>query len=180
MKAKYTSRQRLTFTIMAAILAALTFVTISLTAVPIPIIGIFHIGDFFIYIAATLLPLPYAMAVGAIGGGLTNITASHLILFTPFTVVIKSLNCLPFGSKDDKILTKRNIHALFISGGITIVGYFFARLFVRSVESGNFYVGLTNAFWGILSNVGQAVGSAIIFLIVASLLDKAKIKKLLY
>ena len=180
MKTKYTSHQRLVFTTLAAVLAALTFVVIYFTAVPIPGIGIFHVGDFFIYIAAALLPLPYAMAVGIVGAGMTNVLNPMLLLFAPFTVVIKSLNCLPFNSKNSKILTKRNIIALFVSGAITIVGYFFARWVVMGIAEESFVVGFGHAVRGILINAMQATGSAILFLIISFVLDKANIKRSLY
>ena len=41
--------------------------------------GYLHFGDTFIYVAASLLPQPYALLAGAIGGGLADLlTAPHV------------------------------------------------------------------------------------------------------
>ena len=154
---------------LAAIFAALTFVFIFYFNVPTGV-GIVHIGDFFIYIAASLLPWPYAMLAGAVGAGLTNILNPALVPFLPFTLIIKPLNVIPFTSKKNKIICRRNVLAIFISGAITIVGYFIARVIIVDVAF---------AITGITFNVLQAVSSGIAFVLIGLALDAAKIKRTL-
>lgn len=57
--------------------------------------GYLHFGDSMIYIAACVLPLPYAMAAAAVGGLVADILAGAA-MWAPFTAVIKALNVLPF------------------------------------------------------------------------------------
>lgn len=57
--------------------------------------GYLHFGDSMIYLAACILPLPYAMAAAAIGGFCADILAGAAA-WAPFTAIIKALNALPF------------------------------------------------------------------------------------
>ena len=57
--------------------------------------GYLHFGDSMIYLAACILPLPYAMAAAAIGGFCADILAGAAA-WAPFTAIIKALNVLPF------------------------------------------------------------------------------------
>lgn len=64
------NRQKLyRMTITALFAAAIAVMTAYLLHIPIPG-GYVHIGDSLIYLAASLLPLPYAVAAAAIGAGL--------------------------------------------------------------------------------------------------------------
>ena len=71
------------------------------------------------------LPAPYAMAAGAIGGGLADLLTSPA--WAPATIVIKMLIVLPFSSKREKIVTGRNILALPGAILITVAGYYLAE-----------------------------------------------------
>ena len=67
------TREHLRWTVTAALMAAfITLVTAYVLHVPFPG-GYVHIGDTLIYLAACLLPLPYAVAAGAIGAGLADL-----------------------------------------------------------------------------------------------------------
>ena len=59
--------------------------------------GYLHFGDTFIYVAASLLPQPYALLAGAIGGGLADLLTAPM--WAPATIIIKMLITLPFTSK---------------------------------------------------------------------------------
>ena len=52
--------------------------------------GYTHAGDGLIYLAASMLPTPYAMAAGAIGAGLAD-GLSGFVVWLPGTIVILSL-----------------------------------------------------------------------------------------
>ena len=83
--------------------------------------GYIHFGDGLIYLAATILPMPYAMLAGAIGGGLADLLTAPA--WTVATVIIKSLIVIPFTNKAATILSKRNIAAPIISYFISATGY---------------------------------------------------------
>ena len=55
--------------------------------------GYLHFGDSMIYLAACILPLPYAMAAAAIGGFCADILAGAAA-WAPFTAIIKALSNL--------------------------------------------------------------------------------------
>lgn len=128
--------------------------------------GYIHVGDCFIYLAACFLPLPYAMLAGAIGGGLADLLTAPMWILP--TVIIKSLIAIPFSSKKDKILNKRNVFALFIAGIITCFGYYVAE----ALMFGNWAAPLAS----MLGSVIQALGSGLLFSIVAAALDKGSVK----
>ena len=71
--------------------------------------GYIHFGDALIYIAAVLLPRPYALAAAAIGGGLADLMTAPM--WAPATILIKMLITLPFTSHSTKMLEMRNIIA---------------------------------------------------------------------
>lgn len=128
--------------------------------------GYIHFGDVLIYIAAAILPAPYAMSAAAIGGGLADLLTAPA--WAPATILIKMLLTVPFTSKNVKIVNKRNVIALICGIFITVGGYFIAE-------------GIMYGFTAALSisaigNVIQSVGSASVFLLFGTALDKAHFK----
>ena len=95
-------------TVTAVLAALITLMTAYICHVPVGANGGYvHFGDALIYIAAAILPLPYACAAGAIGGGMADLLTAPV--WAPATIIIKMLICLPFSSKANKIVTKRNV-----------------------------------------------------------------------
>ncbi len=131
--------------------------------------GYLHFGDGMIYLAASVLPLPYAISAAAIGGALADILAGAA-MWAPATAIIKALNTLPFIllGKQSKILTKRAILPPILSGIITIVGYLIAETILYSYESA-----LLSAQFSLI----QATGSAIIYYIFAAVFDRSGLTK---
>lgn len=160
--------------VMAALFAALIAVfTAWLFHIPIKIganTAYLHFGDAFIFLAASLLPAPYACAAAAIGGGLADLLCGSAV-WAPFTVVIKALIALCFSSRSDRLLTRRNLLATLPALVVTVGGYYLAE----AILYGN-WVAPVLSIWG---NVVQIVGSAIIYVLVALALQKAGVKKLL-
>ena len=78
-----------------AVMAALTtLMTAYIFHIPVGVNGGYvHLGDTMIYLAAAFLPLPYACAAGAIGGGLADLLTAPV--WAPATIIIKMLICLP-------------------------------------------------------------------------------------
>ncbi|MEE1198322.1 MAG: TIGR04002 family protein [Acutalibacteraceae bacterium] len=144
---------------IAALFAALIAVfTAFIFHIPIKIganTAYLHFGDAFIFIAASLLPTPYAVAAA---------------VWMPFTFVAKALIALTF-TKKGKTINKRNIFAIFLSLIITVVIYYVAEALIY----GNW---ITPAL-SVLGNVVQIVGSGIIYLVLGLALDKTKIKNMI-
>lgn len=153
---------------LAAVLAALTTVmTAYVCHIPMPATGGYiHFGDSLIYLAAALLPKPYAMAVGAIGGGMADLLTAPMWAIP--TVIIKMLIVLPFSSKANKIITKRNVIATVLAFIISSTGYFLAESLIFGFEL-SFIMSVSGSFI-------QSFGSAIAFVIFGIALDKMKIK----
>ena len=75
--------------VITALMIALVFLAGSVIKIP-TIGGFVHIGDAFIYLAAALLPTPYAMVCAAIGAGLADFATGYAIWVIP-TMIIKPI-----------------------------------------------------------------------------------------
>jgi uncharacterized repeat protein (TIGR04002 family) len=152
--------------VMAAMFATLVFVAIYFIHIPNGQGGVIHFGDSIIFLAAVLLPFPYAMPAAALGAGMFNLV--RLPIWLPFTIVIKPLMTLCFENKGDRILTKRNIIAPFAAATINTILYFFANwlLFDQYTAIGAFVPLLI-----------QGVGSVIAYFALAGALDAIRIKR---
>ena len=151
-----------------AVMAALTtLMTAYIFHIPVGVNGGYvHLGDTMIYLAAAFLPFPYACAAGAIGGGLADLLKAPV--WAPATVIIKMLICLPFSSKGTKLVTRRNVVALFLAFIISATGYYVAE---------GIMFGFTASFFTSVSgSIVQSGGSAIMFVIVGAALDKIGFK----
>ena len=128
--------------------------------------GYIHFGDALIYIAAVLLPRPYALAAAAIGGGLADLLTAPM--WAPATIIIKMLITLPFTSQNTKILNTRNIIAPFLALAISETGYYLAE----GILFGSFLSPLAS----ISGSVIQSGGSAVLFFLLAGALEKTHLK----
>ena len=151
--------------VTAAILAAaITIMTAFLFHVPIGATGGYvHFGDALIYLSAALLPAPYAVGAAVVGAGLADLLTAPM--WMPATVVIKSLVVL-------RLLTRRNAAATLLAGAITVVGYYLAE--------GLLFGGWAAFLMSVTGNLVQAVGSAVLFLALAGVLDRVDLKQRLY
>lgn len=147
--------------------AMITLMTAYICHIPTGINGGYiHFGDSLIYLAAALLPTPYALAAAAIGGGLADLLTSPL--WMPATIVIKMLIALPFTCKSAKIITLRNITASIIACMISSIGYFIAEYLIFGT-----WAALIASISGSLIQSG---GSAVFFIIIGLALDKTHMK----
>ena len=112
--------KNLTFTALLA--AMITIFTAYICHIPVGSNGGYiHFGDSLIYIAASLLPWPYAMAAAAIGGGLADILTAPI--WAPATIIIKALISIPFTNKSSKIVTAGNVISTIIAFVILFNSY---------------------------------------------------------
>lgn len=130
--------------------------------------GYLHFGDAFVYLAGCFLPMPYACAAAAIGGGLADVMSGAAIWAIP-TMIIKPLTAIWFTSKKDHLLNPHNIAGIFAAGLVSIAGYYLAE----AILVGNWAAPLAT-IWG---NVVQAIGSGGIFIVMSVALDRLALKK---
>lgn len=128
--------------------------------------GYIHLGDTMIYVAASMLPLPYAMAAAGIGGALADIL-SGAMLWAPFTAVIKALMVLPFTCRNERILCRRNGIAVVLAGLIGIAGYFMTAAILYDPAA---------AVTEILPNLIQESAGGALYLVLALVFDRAGLK----
>lgn len=168
MKKKYTLRQFC----VAGLFAAIIFVaTAYLPRVP-TVNGYAHIGDAFIFICASILPAPLAIASAAIGGSLADLLTGYAI-WVPATAIIKAATAAFFTSKKPKLLCLHNFIAIAAALILCVGGYY---IFEAIVIAGNFISPIAS----IPANIGQWLASTIIYVIAAFVLDKTpRLKKYL-
>lgn len=166
---KKSSSKKMRYMAVTAIMAALiTLMTAYICHIPVPATGGYiHFGDGLIYIAACLLPKPYAMLAGAIGGGLADLLTAPM--WTIPTIFVKMLITIPFTSKQKNIVNTRNVIATVIAYLISATGYFLAESLVFGYE-----VAIWTSFAGSLV---QSAGSAVVFVVLGVALDKVQIRK---
>ena len=163
---KITTRQ-LTIT---AVFAALIFVTTAyLLHIPIGVNGGYvHLGDAFIYLAASFLPTPLACIASAIGAGLADALTGSYIWVIP-TIIIKPLMAVGFTCKGTKILSKRNLLMAVVGGLICTAGYYVAE----AILVGNWIAPLL----AIPAGLFQPLGSLVLYYAASFALDRVGIKQ---
>lgn len=156
----------------AAVVAALVFLFTFLIKVP-TVLGYIHLGDALVLLyAATGDPL--ALVAGALGEGLADLAGGYY-QYIPATVLIKALIALPLvlGNRkkpEEKLLTKRNALLSLPSVPVTLGGYFLI----------DYLLGGAYAFTALGTNAVQAVGSLIVFAVLAAAFDRSGIRNRLF
>lgn len=143
--------------------------------------GYIHFGDSLIYLAAVLLPRPYAFVAAAIGGGMADLLTAPM--WAPATIIIKMLIVLPFTNKSKKIINIWNVVATVIAFFISGIGYFLAEYLIFGTWTAlldsvqGTISALLVSMWGSLVQSG---GSAIFFILFGIALDKSQVKQRLF
>ena len=155
--------------VLTALFAALIFVvTAYLFHIPTPATGGYiHLGDAFLYLAASILPAPYAVAAGGIGEALSDALTGSAVYALP-TLVIKSAMVLCFTSSAKTVISKRDLAASAAAGGICIGGYYLTEV----VLLGGFAAPVAE----IPGNLIQAAASAAIYILLGRAFDRLKLK----
>ena len=154
-------------TVTALFAAAITIMTAYMLHIPIPTGGYIHLGDALIYLAACLLPVPYAAAAAAIGAGLADLLTAPMWVLP--TLVIKALIVLFFTSRSGRLLCRRNCAAIVLAGLFSPAAYALA---------GCAMAGTMAAFVPqFLGTLVQGIGSGALFLVIAPALDGVKLKE---
>lgn len=157
--------------VSAALFAALICLTIAyLLHIPVGNGGYVHIGDAFIYLAAVLLPTPYAAFSAAVGAGMADILTGSAN-WALATIIIKPILVLFFTNKGEKIINFRNVCAAILAGIIGTVLYMIAE----GIMIGSF----ASAFIMTLVGLVQPIGSFIVFIAIGLVFDRLKIKEII-
>lgn len=155
---------------ITGVFTALVFVVTAYLHIPTNN-GYIHVGDGLIYLAACLLPWPYAMAVGA-GGAFLADCLTGFAVWAPGSVIIKALTVLFFTRKEDKVINLRNSLALLPATIMCVGGYYLYESLIYS----NFVSPLA----GIPASLTQSAASAIVYVAIGLAIDKIKIKSKIY
>lgn len=151
----------------SAVFAAIIFVFTAYLHVP-SFNGYTHIGDGFLYLAASLLPTGYAAAAGAVGAGLADVLSGYS-LWAPATLIIKAATACCFTAKAPGFLCRRNFVALLPAFVLCVGGYYLYECII----TGNFVAPLA----GIPGYIVQVALSSLVYLLVGRGLDRAGLKR---
>ena len=147
--------------------AAVTVTTAYVLHIPLPTGGYIHVGDALIYLCACLLPAPWAMAAGAVGAATADLLTAPMWALP--TLIIKAIICLPFTSKQEKIICPRNVIAIVISGLLSPALYGVVNIL---------FTGSTAAFIPqFLGTMVQSIGSGVVFLVLAFAVDRLNLRE---
>ena len=161
-------RQTKTYVLTALFAGLIFFVTAYALHIPTPATGGYiHLGDAFVYLAASILPAPLAVAAAGIGEALSDIMTGGAAYALP-TFIIKSLMALCFSSAGSRIISKRNITASVAAGAICVAGYY--------VTEAIMYHSFITPAVEIPANLVQASASAVIYLFIGKAFDKINVK----
>ncbi len=155
------------YLVLTAIFAAMVYVLTAFVKIPTHQ-GYIHVGDGIIYLAAALLPMPYAMLTGAIGAGLSDYLSGYPVWVLP-TVIIKVLTVIAFSKNGANIISKRNILAIFPAAVLCVGGYYISAVILY----GDWGAALTD----IPTNCIQVAASTALFLFLGFSLDRISFKK---
>ena len=154
-------------TTTALFAAAITVMTAYMLHIPLPTGGYIHLGDALIYLAACLLPVPYAAAAAAIGAGLADLLTAPMWVLP--TLVIKAVLVLFFTNRSERLLCRRNCAAVVLAGLFSPAAYAMANCVMAGT--------MTAFLPQFLGTLAQGIGSGALFLVIAPALDGVKLKE---
>ena len=158
--------EQLRYLVLTAVLSAMVYVLTAFIHIPTHQ-GYIHVGDGIIYLAAALLPTPYAMFAGSVGAVLADCLTGYAI-WAPASFVIKLLTVLFFTAKGNRIIGKHNLLALLPAALLCLGGYY--------VYEGLIFGNFISPLYGLFGNLMQAIFSSILFAAAGLAFDKAGIK----
>lgn len=152
------------------LLIALTCVATICIHIPIPATnGYINVGDSIILISAVILGGPFGFVAGGIGSALADFLLGYTN-YVPITLIVKGLEGLivtAIAVQDRKFFSVRNILGAIVGILWMVLGYFVCETIMY---------GIAASAGSVLSNLIQAGGSFIIFVILGFALYKAKIQ----
>lgn len=158
--------------VLAAVMAALTYVATTVIRIPSPTGGYVHIGDGLVLLCGWLLGPWWGGAAAGIGSMLVDLLGGYMS-FVPGTLVIKFLDAMA-AALVVKALGRRFYS--YVLGGVIGEAVMVAGYFVYEALALQLGIG---AAAGVLANVGQgAVGLAIALVLMVLLRSSKALDKL--
>ena len=154
----------------AALATALVFLFTFFIRVPTGL-GYIHLGDALVLLFAAATGDPLALLVGALGEGLADLAGGYFN-YLPATVLIKALIALPVllfarkAPRETPLFSWKTILWTLPSVPITLAGYFAA----------DWVLARAYAFADLATNAVQAVGSIVLFVLLAAAFDRADLR----
>lgn len=163
--------------VLTGLMAAMVFFTTAyILHIPVGTSGYVHLGDTMVYLAAVLLPTPYAMAAAAIGGVLADVLTGAAVWALP-TAIIKAVMVIAFTSKKERILCPRNLIAPLIGGVVCVGGYYIAEMVILVLGGSAWQAAAIGAVAGLLPNTTQVVACGVAYIAAAAAMDRLQLKK---
>ncbi len=172
--------ERIRLIALSGMFAAMITVMTTFIRIPASHNGYTHAGDSMIYLAAMVLPAPFAAAASAVGGFMADILAGAPE-WAFATAIIKAINTLPFIAarhylkkldRDNRIISPYAIAMLLPTSLVTIVGYYIAEGLMFGFEASL----ITTLLTGWL----QPTAGAAVFILVGGALDGIGFKSKIY
>ena len=166
---KKTENEKLRSMVFAGLFAAMTALFTAAMHIPVGN-GYIHCGDAVIYLAAAVLPMPYAVGAAAIGGMTADLLSGYPIYALP-TFLIKALLALTFSLIGGRRpVDGRRLAALLLCGLVSVFGYWITAVIL--------YGGWTAQFIGTVpGNLIQAAGSGAVYAVAAVALERFRSRK---
>jgi len=152
---------------ISALFAALIYIFTAFFHIPSHT-GYTHVGDAFVYLAGSVLPTPYAMCAGAVGGMLADLLGGYA-MWMPGTGVIKALTALCFSCKTRTVVNRRNLWAIVPSFVLCVGGYYLYECII----TGNFIAPLG----GVPGYCVQVAASSAVYVAMGKLMDRSSLKQ---
>lgn len=158
--------EKLLHMVYAGMFAALTALMTSVLHIPVGN-GYIHCGDAVIFLAAALLPMPYAVGAAAVGGMLADVLAGYPMYALP-TFIIKGMLAAAFSAVGGtRLMEKKRVFSLILCGIISVLGYWVTAVIL--------YGGWAAQFVGTVpANCIQAAASGVLYAVSASALDRLR------
>lgn len=159
-------QDRLLHLVYAGLFAALTALLTAALHIPAGN-GYVHCGDAVIYLAAALLPLPYAVGSSAVGGALADLLSGYPAYALP-SLIIKALLALCFSRiGGDRLLCARRFAAMAVCGAVSVTGYWLTAVLLYGGMSAQLLATVPG-------DLIQALASAVVYTAVAAGLGRMR------
>ncbi len=146
--------------VYAGLFTALTALLTAVLHIPVGN-GYVHCGDAVIYLAAAMLPLPYAAGAAAVGGALADVLSGYAVYALP-TFIIKAMLAAVFSAVGGtQMLEKRRILAMILCGLVSVTGYWLTAVILYGGWAAQFIETVPG-------NCMQAIASGIVYAVIAA------------
>ena len=156
--------EKLLHIVFAGLFAALTALMTAALHIPVGS-GYIHCGDAVIFLAAAVLPMPYAVGSAAVGGMFADLLSGYPAYALP-TFIIKGLLALTFSAAGgSRKPDKKCVLAILLCGLVSVLGYWITAVLLYGGWKAQFIATVPG-------NCIQAAASGIVFAVIAAALER--------